>query len=251
MKKILCALLSCLLTVSLFGCSDKSNDQASGNLETQSTSATSSTMEIVETNSEVSSNTTTTSSSSSETNSTASQTPTTNKPTSSATQSKHTHNYSAEVIKESTCELAGEILYTCSGCGNTYTEKTNPLGHTTDNGVCSRCGVKIVNTKFLEDMAVIAVKDLLSFSSSPVQVDRITYMDGPIEACSDCSYVILVEYYQQNKFGGSKKRFNQYVVIGSEIIEAGSMNNYRTNLQEYMRLTESPELDVQTILSRT
>ena len=83
MKKILCAFLPCLLTVSLFGCSNTPTEQTSSNLETQNTSATSSTTEIVETNSEVSSNTTTTSSSSNETTSTVSQTTTTNKPTSS------------------------------------------------------------------------------------------------------------------------------------------------------------------------
>ena len=64
------------------------------------------------------------------------------------------HNYVGEVTTPATCTEDGEMTYTCSGCGDTYTRPIPALGHdygdyrwdgtyqasSTHSRICSRCG---------------------------------------------------------------------------------------------------------------
>ncbi len=50
----------------------------------------------------------------------------------STISSNHIHSYSEEVTKEATCEEEGELTYTCSECGDSYTEAIPALGHNYD-----------------------------------------------------------------------------------------------------------------------
>ena len=80
--------------------------------------------------------------------------------------SKTAHDYQSVITTAASCETAGVRTYTCKGCGDSYTEKINALGHeysqatctagsvctncqhmkqealghTTDYGMCDRCG---------------------------------------------------------------------------------------------------------------
>ena len=51
------------------------------------------------------------------------------------------HTYTREVTQEPTCEQAGETTYTCSVCGDSYTEDIPMTGHTEviDEAVASTC----------------------------------------------------------------------------------------------------------------
>ena len=49
------------------------------------------------------------------------------------------HSYSKAESK-ATCLAGGYATYKCSLCGDAYEEYENALGHTTSEGVCSRCG---------------------------------------------------------------------------------------------------------------
>lgn len=261
MKKILyafmCICICTFMTASLLGCSDGSAEQTSSYLN--DTLETSSISDVSQENDDTSSDDTVVPSEgntteSSTTTSTIRYTITLDPPTSSQTSSapavsQHIHNYTSSVVRESTCETEGEVLYACS-CGSTYTEQTPPLGHTTNSGVCSRCGKNIVNTEFIESMAAIAVNDIISMSSTQIQINKITYIAGPVESCSDCSYVILVEYFGQNGFGASIKEFKEFFVINSTPIEGSVGNGYSTTVSEYMQLLNGAQLDVQTVLSR-
>ena len=54
----------------------------------------------------------------------------------------HTHNYVAETTKEPTCSEDGEAVYTCSVCGDTYTEPIPATGEHVDadnSGYCDTC----------------------------------------------------------------------------------------------------------------
>ena len=50
------------------------------------------------------------------------------------------HNYEVTEEIESTCSEEGTITYTCSNCGDTYTETIEATGHSYSNNVCSICG---------------------------------------------------------------------------------------------------------------
>lgn len=54
-------------------------------------------------------------------------------------ESPHVHSYTEEIIKEPTCEEAGEKKLTCE-CGNTKTEIIPAKGHDYENGTCKNCG---------------------------------------------------------------------------------------------------------------
>ena len=52
----------------------------------------------------------------------------------------HNHSYVVVESTEPTCTTEGYIRYTCTECGETYGEFIPALAHTTDNGICDRCG---------------------------------------------------------------------------------------------------------------
>ena len=49
------------------------------------------------------------------------------------------HNYE-KVSSQANCLNAGSATYECTLCGETKQEEEQALGHTTNDGVCSRCG---------------------------------------------------------------------------------------------------------------
>ena len=51
-------------------------------------------------------------------------------PTPSPSPSTHAHDYAATITTEPSCLTAGVKTYTCSACGDTYTEKIPATGHT-------------------------------------------------------------------------------------------------------------------------
>ncbi|MCM1391529.1 MAG: DUF6273 domain-containing protein, partial [Ruminococcus sp.] len=59
----------------------------------------------------------------------------------------HQHSYSSKITKQPSCTEKGETTYTCSLCGDTYTEVIPPMLNHTDNnndGKCDICGSDIV-----------------------------------------------------------------------------------------------------------
>ena len=57
-----------------------------------------------------------------------------------------THSYTSEVTTAATCTTAGVRTYTCSKCGDSYTEAIEATGHTMVNGTCSVCGHTVTVT---------------------------------------------------------------------------------------------------------
>ncbi len=66
----------------------------------------------------------------------------------------HEHDYES-VVTDPGCLTTGYTTHTCSICGNSYTDsETKALGHTTDNGLCTRCNTEIGgNTPVVETLA--------------------------------------------------------------------------------------------------
>ncbi len=52
------------------------------------------------------------------------------------------HSYTAKVTTAATCTKAGVKTYTCSKCGDSYTEEIAALGHSFDKGSCTICGAE-------------------------------------------------------------------------------------------------------------
>ena len=50
------------------------------------------------------------------------------------------HSYTSSVTKAATCTASGVRTYSCSKCGNSYTEAIAALGHSYSNGKCTTCG---------------------------------------------------------------------------------------------------------------
>ncbi len=50
------------------------------------------------------------------------------------------HNYVGEVTKEVGCLTDGQMTYTCSKCGDSYTETIYYTGHSYNYGICIKCG---------------------------------------------------------------------------------------------------------------
>lgn len=57
----------------------------------------------------------------------------------------HTHDYVGTVISKGTCTEQGETKFVCAEDGDSYTTKTDALGHSYKDGKCVRCGEDAVN----------------------------------------------------------------------------------------------------------
>ncbi len=59
----------------------------------------------------------------------------------------HTHNYTSSVTKKPSCTSTGVRTYTCSSCGDNYTESISATGHSWKNEsceepkTCTKCGI--------------------------------------------------------------------------------------------------------------
>ena len=70
------------------------------------------------------------------------------------------HQY--EVVDTATCTQGGTKIYTCSICGDTYEEESDPLGHDYDaDGVCVRCGERTDNKQPYYLHPISKVSDLI------------------------------------------------------------------------------------------
>ncbi len=111
------------------------------------------------------------------------------------TDPAHIHNYVGEITKEPTCTEAGEKTYTCTDCGDSYTETVDPAGHHYENGGCTNCGEKdpdhqhsYTETVTKEPTCTEAGEKTLTCVCGDTQTDTIpatghNYVDGE---CTDC-----------------------------------------------------------------
>ena len=52
------------------------------------------------------------------------------------------HQYDKSIVQELTCTQDGIEAYTCSACGDTYTETVAATGHSFADGICVNCGAE-------------------------------------------------------------------------------------------------------------
>ena len=61
------------------------------------------------------------------------------------------HNYLVSVLKQPLCEERGLDSYTCSKCGDSYTDETEKLGHNYIDDECSICG-ELLEKSYLNEL---------------------------------------------------------------------------------------------------
>ncbi|MDD3401242.1 MAG: InlB B-repeat-containing protein, partial [Eubacteriales bacterium] len=122
-----------------------------------------------------------------------------------------THNYTSEVTTAATCTTAGVTTYTCTLCGDTYTEAIDALGHDYDDGVvttaatcvatgvktftCSRCDDTYTNTIAIDPANHANIVDVAAVAA--------TCTDTGLTAgrtCTACNTIIVAQE-QTNALG--------------------------------------------------
>lgn len=91
----------------------------------------------------------------------------------------HVHSYNTEVISEPTCTQPGEKVYTCAGCGNTYTEYPPATGHSDADGddYCDVCGSYMITSGVCGDD--------LNWYYDEINDNLIITGTGPMYDCKD------------------------------------------------------------------
>ena len=84
------------------------------------------------------------------------------------------HSWDDGVVNEKpTCESAGEMLYTCTQCGQTKLEVIPALGHNFVDGVCTVCGTKIAED---DEIVIYYTTDVHTYIDGVLSYDTIADM---------------------------------------------------------------------------
>ncbi len=117
-----------------------------------------------------------------------------------------THTWvDGEVIKEATCTEAGEMATICSVCGEKGTKEIPALGHDYVDGICSRCGEKVVDVE--EGSAIIYyTNDVHTYIDKDLSYDNIADLKAQTKALGiDTLLVDAGGHIQGTAFGGMDK----------------------------------------------
>ena len=101
----------------------------------------------------------------------------------------HEHQYTGKITKEPTCTEEGEKTYTCE-CGDSYTEKIPPTGHSYVDGECEHCGEKDPNHHNWKPLW-FEVSELPSTKTA----DAYTSSAGQKQSASDDLTITIPEWY--------------------------------------------------------
>ena len=69
------------------------------------------------------------------------------------------HNYVETITTAATCTTDGVKTFTCSACGDSYTQAIPATGHTWDGATCSTCGVTVNLYVLVDDVNDLAAGD--------------------------------------------------------------------------------------------
>ena len=111
------------------------------------------------------------------------------------------HNYKSEVTKQPTCTAAGERTYTCTVCGDSYTEEISTVAHTYGEGVvtkqptCSEAGERKFTCAVCGDSYTETVRALgHSYVSHEGKESTCTEVGWKAyQTCSRCDYTTYEE----------------------------------------------------------
>ncbi len=138
------------------------------------------------------------------------------------------HQYERVVLKEATCEEKGLVQYTCSDCGQSYTEEIPALGHAYSSKViapsvnvqgytvytCSRCG------NSYKDNYTDAIK---------IGEDGFIYSDTlPDYVTDDLFQIEYKSYYEKNATTSPGADWKQGAVVSETWVNKGNAYNTMT-----------------------
>ena len=91
------------------------------------------------------------------------------------------HSYEGEVTTAATCTEDGVKTFTCSACGDSYTETIEATGHNYENGTCTGCGAK--------EQTATPVTETISFTSTTqrysLTTDQQVWKNGEVTFTND------------------------------------------------------------------
>ena len=130
------------------------------------------------------------------------------------------HTNTTTTTIDATCTEAGSVTVTCDACGESLsTETINPLGHTTDNGVCDNCGQAIGGSSEPAEPTVVLEITKDDFNSTSYVANNNAKTEGDY---SYTSYQVMnqssVMQWQKSK-GYISITSNDFVKLEIKVIE--------------------------------
>ena len=121
-----------------------------------------------------------------------------------------------KVTKEPTCTEEGEIVYTCTRCGETKTETLPATGHNYVEGVCTGCGDKLADK---DEIVIYYTNDVHTYIDGALSYDNIADLKAQTKYVA--AGVLLLDagdHVQGTAYGSMDK--------GKTIIELMAAANY-------------------------
>ena len=129
----------------------------------------------------------------------------------------HEHTYD-DVVTDPTCTAAGYTTHTCSGCGDTVVDTTvAALGHTTEDGVCERCGETISSTTPTEPQVLATFEFGSNGSASHVDGNDMPATQKYTDGAYTLSFDSVTKVYSgaRDAKGNSCLKFGTSKLVGS------------------------------------
>jgi len=117
------------------------------------------------------------------------------------------HSYTSKVTTAATCTKEGVKTYTCSKCGDSYTESIAAKGHSYQDGACTVCGAYDPNYT-VTDTGFVLVTDASAITAGGKFV---------IVALVDGSYKAMDTTLSSGKFAGMDVSVSNRIVTGDSL----------------------------------
>ncbi len=159
------------------------------------------------------------------------------------------HNYESEIIEEATCTSAGKVQYTCTICGDTYTETIEPTGHTSidvdlvpattsSDGYmagtkCSVCGEVLSGCETIYQISSVTLSSSSYTYNGSAKKPSVTVLDSQGNTISSSYYSVT---YSNNTNAGTAtatitfKGYYSGTITKEYTIKAISISNYTATL---------------------
>ena len=129
-----------------------------------------------------------------------------------------------KVTKAATCTEDGEMLYTCTRCGETKTEIIPATGHNYEDGVCTGCGDKLADEN---EIVIYYTNDVHTYIDGKLSYDNIA--DLKAQTASIAAGVLLLDagdHVQGTAYGSMDKGKTIIELMNAAGYDAATLGNH-------------------------